>query len=334
MGSRWDRRLLAAVGLAALARAARAGAAPAGARGQSPRTRRCLPGEAIDLVPQALSEGGRARLRRGDDQRAGRLRPGRRQRVPLHAGSCGRAGPLSNPSRCACSAPPAAPRSSTTTEIATQLEADLGGHRTSSSGCTTSGSGWAGAYRLTQHWSLFAEGRAEPGLGGRGCDLGRRDRLGRIRHRVRARSRTSSSRSASTWDRRSTRAAPSVSPVLGFRWRIRDDMRLESQGTRIDVRDGPAAPSSSSSCAPATTATATGSTTRRARSPSRRCASARYPCWSRCAGAPPSTGGSSAGAGSVVYQKWKVEADDDDGGSSSVDAGPAALVWLRCEYRF
>jgi len=34
-----------------------------------------------------------------------------------------------------------------------------------------------------------------------------------------------------------------------------------------------------------------------------------------------------------VYQQWKVEADDD-GGSSSVDAGPAALLWLRVEYRF
>jgi hypothetical protein len=40
-----------------------------------------------------------------------------------------------------------------------------------------------------------------------------------------------------------------------------------------------------------------------------------------------------AGAGSVVYQKWKVEVDDD-GPSSKVSAGPAALTWLRVEYRF
>jgi len=39
------------------------------------------------------------------------------------------------------------------------------------------------------------------------------------------------------------------------------------------------------------------------------------------------------GAGSVVYQQWKVEADEG-GASSSVDAGPAALAWLRLQYRF
>jgi hypothetical protein len=40
-----------------------------------------------------------------------------------------------------------------------------------------------------------------------------------------------------------------------------------------------------------------------------------------------------AGAGSVVYQQWRVE-EDDDGPSNSVSAGPAALAWLRVEHRF
>jgi hypothetical protein len=35
----------------------------------------------------------------------------------------------------------------------------------------------------------------------------------------------------------------------------------------------------------------------------------------------------------MVYQQWKVETDDD-GPSSKVSADPAALTWLRVEYRF
>jgi hypothetical protein len=36
----------------------------------------------------------------------------------------------------------------------------------------------------------------------------------------------------------------------------------------------------------------------------------------------------------VVYQQWKIEPDDDDALSSKVSADPAALAWLRIEYRF
>jgi len=39
------------------------------------------------------------------------------------------------------------------------------------------------------------------------------------------------------------------------------------------------------------------------------------------------------GAGSVVYQQWRVE-EDDDGVSNKVTADPSALLWLRVEYRF
>jgi hypothetical protein len=39
------------------------------------------------------------------------------------------------------------------------------------------------------------------------------------------------------------------------------------------------------------------------------------------------------GAGSVVYQQWRVEAEEG-GDAGAVDAGPAALLWLRLEYRF
>ena len=124
-----------------------------------------------------------------------------------------------------------------------------------------------------------------------------------------------------------------VSPVFGFRWRIREGMRLESRGTgllfavdltpelelqlrgnyesdRYRLDDG--AP-------PLTNLTL-----------SKREA----PVLVALRWAPTPRWRLIAGAGSVVHQKWKVETDDDDGPSNSVSAGPAALTWFRVEYRF
>lgn len=124
----------------------------------------------------------------------------------------------------------------------------------------------------------------------------------------------------------------SVSPVLGFRWRFCEGMRIESQGTglmfamdltpelelqlrggydsdRYRLQDGGTP--------------ATDLTLRQSEAPvllALRWSPTRH--WRL-----------TAGAGSVVYQKWRVE-EDDDGPSSSVTAGPAALTWLRVEYRF
>ncbi len=124
----------------------------------------------------------------------------------------------------------------------------------------------------------------------------------------------------------------SVSPVLGFRWRFCEGMRIESQGTglmfamdlhpelelqlrggyesdRYRLDDGPPP--------------FTDQTVRQREAPV--LVALRWsptPHWRL-----------TAGAGSVVYQQWKVE-EDDDGVSSKVTADPSALLWLRVEYRF
>jgi hypothetical protein len=123
-----------------------------------------------------------------------------------------------------------------------------------------------------------------------------------------------------------------VSPVVGFRWRIRDGMRLQSQGLgllfamdlvpelelqlhgsyesdrfRLDDDGGPLPDS-----------------TLRQRM---------APVFVALRWSPSKHWRFTLGAGSVVHQEWKVEAGEG-GGSSSVDAGPAALTWLRLQYRF
>jgi hypothetical protein len=122
-----------------------------------------------------------------------------------------------------------------------------------------------------------------------------------------------------------------VSPVFGFRWRIREGMRLESKGIglmfavdlhpelefqlrgsyesdRYRLDDDGALPDQ----------------TLRQRA---------APVLVALRWAPTKRWRFTGGAGSVVYQQWRVEADSG-GGSSSVDAGPAALLWLRIEHRF
>jgi hypothetical protein len=126
-----------------------------------------------------------------------------------------------------------------------------------------------------------------------------------------------------------------ASPVFDFRWQIRDDMRLESKGVglmfaydlipelqlqlraaydrdRYRLRDDDGVPDQTlgQTAVPLLVALRWAPT----------------PHW-RIIG----------GAGSVVYQKWKVELDDkpDLGPASrSEDAGPAPLVYFRLEHRF
>ena len=123
-----------------------------------------------------------------------------------------------------------------------------------------------------------------------------------------------------------------VSPVFGFRWRFHERMRLESRGTgllfafnltpelelqlrgayesdryRLDDGNPPV----------------TDLTLRKREAPV--LVALRW--------APTPHWRLALGAGSMVYQQWKVETDDD-GPSSKVKAGPSALTWLRVEYRF
>lgn len=123
-----------------------------------------------------------------------------------------------------------------------------------------------------------------------------------------------------------------VNPVAGFRWRIRDDMRLESNGIgllyefdllpelelqlrgsyesdlyRLDDRGA-----------------MLGAPTLRQRE---------VPVLVALRWKPTKHWRFTGGAGSVVYQQWRIEAEHGDD-KSSVDAGPAALGWVRIEYRF
>jgi hypothetical protein len=124
-----------------------------------------------------------------------------------------------------------------------------------------------------------------------------------------------------------------VSPAIGFRWRIRDGMRLESHGLgllfgvdllpglelqlrgsydsdryRLDQDGGPF--------------------------PDQTLRQRAAPVLVALRWSPSKHWRITGGVGSVVYQQWKVEPDDDDGNSSTVDAGPAALLYLRIQYRF
>jgi hypothetical protein len=123
-----------------------------------------------------------------------------------------------------------------------------------------------------------------------------------------------------------------VLPAFAFRWRIRDGMRLQSQGLglvyavdlheklelqlhgswesdryRLDGRSP-----------------ALGAPTLRQRE---------VPLLVALRWSPTRHWRLTAGAGSVVYQQWRIEAEEG-GDEASVDAGPAALGWLRVEYRF
>jgi len=199
--------------------------------------------------------------------------------------------------------------------------------------------GLGGAYRLpfqsslfgaTANWSLFTEGRAKlnweegasvadgakgSGTFGVGLQLGPRLDF-----------------AAGVDVSSSIDGGVNVNPVFGFRWKIRDYMRLESHGVgllfeydfspefelqvrgsyesdlyRLDDR-GPVL----------------GAPTLRQRE---------VPVLVALRWKPNKHWRFTGGAGSVVYQQWQTEAEWGDN-TSTVDAGPAALAWVRIEYRF
>jgi hypothetical protein len=124
----------------------------------------------------------------------------------------------------------------------------------------------------------------------------------------------------------------SVGPIVSFRWQLNDEMRLETHGAgllfawdfcpgfelqlrgsyesdtyRLDER-GPLL----------------GNPTLRQRE---------VPLLVALKWAPTERWRLAVGAGSVVYQQWRLE-DEDEAMRGTVDAGPSALGWLRIEHRF
>lgn len=123
----------------------------------------------------------------------------------------------------------------------------------------------------------------------------------------------------------------SISPVFGFRWQIREGMRLESKGLGLLL---------AVDLLPELELQLRGSFDRdRYRlddggaTPDRTLRQSEAPVLVALRWRPTKHWRLTGGAGAVVYQQWRVDADSG-GGSSSVNAGPAALLWLRIEHRF
>lgn len=321
------RRLRRAGGLAAGLGLCAALAAPAGAE-EVAEGETQAPGEVVDLVPLALSKAG---VRVYSEETISVLADFGAADASEFRSTLGvrAAGPLSDSFLL---------RLSVLTHASffgydgnrDDLEADLGGIDLWEQ-LYGARFGLGGAYRLTERWSLFGEGRANlswedgaalsdavTGSGALGIGFELDDRL-EIALGVEVGSKIDEH-------------GANVSPVVGFRWRIRDDMRLESQGLglmfamdlcpelelqlragydsdrfRLDDRGG-----------------SLPDTTLRQR---------KVPVLVALRWSPSKHWRFIGGAGSLVYQQWKVEADEG-GDSNSVDAGPAALAWLRLEYRF
>jgi hypothetical protein len=128
----------------------------------------------------------------------------------------------------------------------------------------------------------------------------------------------------------------SVNPILDFRWQIRDDMRLESDGLGLRF---------TYDIVPELQVRLSGSYERdRYRLdddggglPDRTLQQTEVPLLVALRWRPTDHWRVVAGAGSMVYQKWKVEPDESrflGPGSESESADPAALFYFRLEYRF
>ena len=328
MGSIRSRRLLRVVGLA-VCLALPAGAAAPDHKEPVPETETLFPGAAIDLVPQALSKVG-VRVY-GEETISVLADFGPADASEFRSALAVRAGgPLGESFAVRATASGQASFFDYHGDR-DQLEVDLGGTNLFER-LYDFRFALGGVYQLTKNWSLFTEGSADldwengatisdavSGSGAFGIGFQWEPHL-ELTAGVSVGSQIQG-------------GGPSVSPVLGFRWRIRDGMRLETQGTglmfamdllpelELQLR-----------------ASYDGNRYRLADAagpfPEQTLQQRDVPVLVALRWRPTKHWRLAAGAGSVVYQKWKVEADDDDGGSSSVDAGPAALVWLRCEYRF
>jgi hypothetical protein len=328
LGSSRDRRLLRAFGLAAWL--SLPGLAAAEDRKEPvPETETLYPGAAVDLIPQALSKVG-VRVY-GEETITVLADFGPAEASEFRSALAVRAaGPISQSLALRATASGQAAFFDYSGDR-DQLELDLGGSELFER-LYDFKFALGGAYQLTKHWSLFAEGSANmdwengasisdavSGSGAFGVGFQWEPHL-ELTLGVKVGSQIEE-------------GGVSVSPVLGFRWRIREGMRLETQGTGLmfamdllpELELQLRASYDGNRYRLEDAAGAFPEQTLRQRE---------VPVLVALRWKPSKRWRLGAGAGSVVYQKWKVEADDDDGGSSSVDAGPAALVWLRCEYRF
>jgi hypothetical protein len=328
VGSNRDRRLLGALGLAAWL--CLPGLAAAEDRKEpNPEAETLFPGAAIDLVPNALSKAG---IRVYGEQTFNLLADfGPADASEFRSALAMRAaGPVSESVALRVTASSQASFFDYSGDR-DQLEVELGGwdlfERLYSFKFAL-----GGAYKLTEHWSLFTEGRANldwenganmadavSGSGAFGVGFQWEPHL-ELTLGVDVGSKIQG-------------GGPGVSPVIGFRWRIRDDMRLETQGTGLmfvldvlpELELQLRASYDSNRYRLADTPGPFSAQTLQQRE---------VPVLIAVRWKPTKRWRFGAGAGSVVYQKWRIEADDDDGGSSSVTAGPAPLLWLRAEYRF
>jgi hypothetical protein len=191
--------------------------------------------------------------------------------------------------------------------------------------------GLGGVYKLSPHWSLLGEGRGklswEPGAqiadaakGSGGVGVGfELDPSFVLALGVEVGSSIHSS-------------GVSVQPAFGFRWKIRDAMRLGSNGVGllfgVDLVPGLElqlrARYESETHLLDDRGAALGAPTLQQRG---------VPLLLALRGSPTAHWRVAVGAGSVVYQKWQVEAEHG-GQQSTVDAGPAALGSFKIDYRF
>ena len=191
--------------------------------------------------------------------------------------------------------------------------------------------GLGGVYQLSPRWSVFGEGRGKLSWeqGAQVADAAKGSGAAGIGFELD--SRLSLALGVEVGSRLDA-GGVSVQPVFGFRWKIRDGMRLESNGAgllfgldllpelELQLRGG----YESDTHRLDDRGAALGAPTLRQR---------RVPLLLALRWSPTAHWRLAAGAGSVVYQQWRVKAEHG-GQKNTVDAGPAALGWLKIEYRF
>jgi len=191
--------------------------------------------------------------------------------------------------------------------------------------------GLGGVYQLSPRWSVFGEGRGKLSWeqGAHVADAAKGS--GTLGVGFELDSRLSLALGVEVGSRLDA-GGVRVQPVFGFRWRIRDGMRLESNGIgllfgldlRPELELQLRARFESDTHLLDDRGAALGAPTLRQH---------RVPLIVALRWTPTPHWRLAAGAGSVVYQQWQVEAEQG-GQKNTVDAGPAALGWLKIEYRF
>ncbi len=191
--------------------------------------------------------------------------------------------------------------------------------------------GLGGVYEIDPRWSVFGEGRARLSWeeGAQVADAAKGSGAVGVGFELNPRFSLALGVEVGS---RLAKGGVSIQPVFGFRWKIRDDMRLKSNGAgllfgvdlhpklELQLR----ARYESNSHLLDDRGAALGAPTLRQR---------RVPVLVGLRWSPTKRWRIAAGAGSVVYQQWRVEAEHG-GDADTVDAGPAALGWLEVGYRF